>query len=96
MKSKLSILGLVLILSTSVFSGCGNGPEIARSAKQRVAAPAVAGSDLADLVNGNSAFAFDLYQVLREDEENDNLFYSPYSISLALAMTYAGARGETE
>lgn len=94
MKSKLLSLGCVLILSTLIFSGCGNGPEIARSAKQRVASPDVAVSDLADLVNGNSTFAFDLYQVLREG--NDNLFYSPHSISLALAMTYAGARGETE
>jgi len=93
-KSKLLSLGCVLILSTLIFSGCGNGPEIARSAKQRVASPDVAVSDLADLVNGNSTFAFDLYQVLREG--NDNLFYSPHSISLALAMTYAGARGETE
>lgn len=45
------------------------------------------------LVHGNSAFAFDLYQELRKEE--GNLFYSPYSISTALAMTYAGARGET-
>ena len=50
-------------------------------------------SDLATMVDGNSAFAFNLYQALRE--EDGNLFYSPYSISLALAMTYAGARGET-
>ena len=34
-------------------------------------------------MKGNSAFAFDLYQALRTD--TDNLFYSPYSISLALA-----------
>ena len=51
-------------------------------------------TELAELVNGNSRFAFDLYQALRAEE--GNLFYSPYSISLALAMTYAGARGETE
>ena len=89
----LSVLMVILLLT---LAGCGNGPEIARSAKQRVTAPNVAASDLADLVDGNSAFAFDLYQVIREDEENDNFFYSPYSISLALAMTYAGARGETE
>ena len=49
----------------------------------------------AELVDGNSAFAFDLYHALRESSDG-NLFYSPYSISLALAMTYAGARGETE
>jgi serpin B len=48
------------------------------------------------LVQGNSAFAFELYKELREEgEEDSNLFYSPYSISTALAMTYAGARGET-
>ncbi len=65
-----------------------------QSEKQRVTSPEVNESDLAALVNGNSAFAFDLYQALRGEE--GNLFYSPYSISLALAMTYAGARGETE
>ena len=65
-----------------------------RSEKQRVTSPDLDPSDMRDLVAGNSAFAFDLYQTL--SAEDGNLFYSPYSISLALAMTYAGARGETE
>ncbi|GAH57969.1 unnamed protein product [marine sediment metagenome] len=50
--------------------------------------------NLQTVVKGNSAFGFDLYQKLRENE--GNLFFSPYSISTALAMTYAGARGQTE
>lgn len=41
----------------------------------------------------NNRFAIDLYARLRERE--DNLFFSPFSISLALAMVYAGVRGET-
>ena len=45
------------------------------------------------IVNGNSGFAFDLYKELKG--EDGNLFFSPYSISTALAMTYAGARGNT-
>jgi serpin B len=45
------------------------------------------------VVRGNNAFALDLYARLRSKERN--LFCSPYSISTALAMTYAGARGET-
>ena len=49
--------------------------------------------DEAALVGGNSEFAFDLYARLRA--RDGNLFLSPYSISNALAMTYAGARGPT-
>lgn len=64
-----------------------------RSNKER-AAPSAARDEIAELVDGNSKFAFDLYRTLAE--EDGNLFYSPYSMSLALAMTYAGARGETE
>ena len=45
------------------------------------------------LVEGNSRFALDLYQKLRD--RPGNLFFSPSSLSTALAMTYAGARGET-
>jgi serpin B len=51
-------------------------------------------TDVEVIVGGNTAFAFDLYRKLRETE--GNLFFSPYSISTALAMTYAGARGNTE
>jgi serpin B len=52
------------------------------------------GEDLQALAASNSEFAFDLYQALRG--QDGNLFFSPYSISVALAMTYAGARTETE
>ena len=46
------------------------------------------------LVEGNTAFALDLYAHLKDTP--GNLFMSPYSISSCLAMTYAGARGDTE
>jgi serpin B len=50
---------------------------------------------LAEQVRGNLAFAFDLLDVLRAEQPDANLFCSPYSVSVALAMTYAGARAET-
>ncbi|MXV63211.1 serpin family protein [Natronorubrum sp. JWXQ-INN-674] len=50
---------------------------------------------LARQIRGNVAFSFDLLTQLRDDAPDENLFYSPYSVSVALAMTYAGARGET-
>ena len=40
-------------------------------------------------------FGIALYSSLAEDNEDGNLFFSPFSISTALAMTYAGARGDT-
>src|SRR5438034_503399 len=46
------------------------------------------------LTEGNTVFALDLYGQLKTSP--GNLFFSPYSISTALAMTCAGARGDTE
>jgi serpin B len=60
----------------------------------RQEAPDANQAEFNELVLGNNQFAFDLYRTIRD--QDGNLFLSPYSISLALAMTYAGARGETE
>jgi serpin B len=68
--------------------------DVLQSEKPRDTSPNVTQADSESLVGDNSAFVFDLYQRLRTEE--GNLFYSPYSISLALAMIYAGARGETK
>ena len=43
----------------------------------------------------NTDFAIDLYMQLSKENEGKNLFFSPYSISSALAMTAEGARGQT-
>ncbi len=45
------------------------------------------------LVSGNNAFALDLYGRLKSGP--GNLFFSPFSISACMAMTYAGARNDT-
>ena len=64
-----------------------------RSTKQR-ATPSPKHAELVHLASRNSVFALEMYKSLAA--EDGNLFFSPYSISLALAMAYAGARGETE
>lgn len=56
--------------------------------------PFTASPETKSTVDGNTAFALDLYQKLKD--RSGNLFFSPYSISASLAMTYAGARGQTE
>ena len=86
-------VGLVALASLLAVASAGDY-EVAESAVERNLSPEVSEGALAALVAGNTGFAFDLYQALRRAE--GNLFFSPYSISSALSMTYAGARGTTE
>jgi serpin B len=68
--------------------------SLASSALNRNASPDTSPTELSELVDGNTAFALDLYKNVKSQQ--GNIFYSPYSISIALGMTYAGARTETE
>jgi serpin B len=91
-------LSIVITAFSLILSACGLSPSssIAKSNLQRVTSPDTPPNDIQTLVDNNNAFAFDLYRSLHADAQGGNLIYSPYSISLALAMTYAGAGGETE
>lgn len=77
------LLALVVLLTT----------ELTRSTQG--AEPAAPAAPPGQVVESMNEFAFDLYRRLAAESE-DNLFLSPASISTALTMTYAGARGETE
>lgn len=86
MGSFLSILLATLLMSFLSTCSSAETPRITESDVNE--------EDLRELSSGNSSFAFDLYRALGEEE--GNIFFSPYSISAALAMTYAGAEGTTE
>lgn len=96
------VVGLAATLAIVACSSSGgdpadNGAESvseARSEKQRESAPVVSAQDKQALADGNAAFAFDLYKQVKG--AGGNFIYSPFSTSIALAMTYAGARTVSE
>ena len=48
-----------------------------------------------EIVTANSHFAYNILQELVTEEDTDNIFFSPLSLSLALSMTMNGASGTT-
>ena len=87
---------LIVALLLPFVSGCAlsGGGSVVSADTPREAAPAVTDTEVASVANGVNGFGLDLYRALAA-EQDDNLFLSPYSIALALTMTYAGARGQT-
>jgi serpin B len=69
--------------------------DIARSELAHDTNPDVAEADALALVASNTAFGLDLFKRLAAEGPDQNLVASPISATAALAMTYAGARGET-
>lgn len=53
---------------------------------------------IAEVVTANNQFAIDMYQQIngQPDQADKNVFFSPYSLSTAMAMLYAAAEGETK
>ncbi len=91
------LVGITLIVLPGILAaGCGPGASAAteaRSSQSRGATAGVPQSDIVAQAEANNAFALDLYQLLRA--QNTNLLFSPYSITQALSMALAGARGQT-
>jgi serpin B len=78
-------------------AACTLGPQsfdVVQSDLPRDTSPNAPLADQTQLSKDDAAFAMDLYARVAPDE-SQNVFFSPYSISLALAMTYNGANGET-
>jgi len=87
-----------LLVLLAALAACSGAPTTAPatetlSDKVRATAPTLQPGDSATLATDNRHFSWDLYQAVRTTP--GNLVFSPASISLALAMTYGGARGTT-
>ena len=108
MKNCILLCAAAALVANAACKKSGNGSSSAKPDKPADTDEPVSGSEepsppakrlasdeeLAALVGGNNAFAVELYKALRG--QPGNLAFSPASVSTALAMTYAGARTETE
>jgi len=95
MKTKTLLVSLVVLLFAgavvaAVFFLYPYQPDQPPSADDIDATPA----GVEEVVGANNQFALELYSQLGKAERG-NIFYSPYSIFAALAMTYEGAKGQT-
>lgn len=98
----IAVVTLILTIFTTGLSSCsGRGlycavkyPGFLYSDLARDTSPDVDPSQIEPLVEGNTEFAIDLYHELIQTK--DNLIFSPYSLSMALAMAIGGAAGPTK
>ena len=90
------VSSLVLLLFAA---GCTSTPAAPAGQESKNVSPSVtsspAGSSAASVADANNLFSASLYRELAAGDATSNIFFSPFSISSALAITYEGARGTT-
>jgi serpin B len=89
----LAALALPMVAGCSNEGGDAESGAASSGGGRETPAAAAGTEEIAALAAGERQFAFDMYARLAGD---GNLFFSPYSISVALGMTAGGARGNTE
>ncbi len=82
---------LLLIIFFSVFYSCSQNDDDSLIKKE-----IELDEKSAQLVEADNAFGLELFQLIRANSEEENLMISPLSVSLALAMAYNGADGNTQ
>src|SRR4030095_5146535 len=94
-KSAWELCALSLITCRADVRDAGhNGDGVAQPTE--ITRPSNSATMKSNLAAASNAFGFDLFQQLRRQEANKNVFFSPLSVTVALAMTYNGAAGETK
>lgn len=88
---KIISLGMLLLAAAALpgATGCGGAGK-----PDRVYAEPAGHLD-GRLVEGGTRFGFNLFHILLDEAPGENIFISPASVSMALAMTLNGAAGET-
>jgi serine protease inhibitor len=82
---------LLLLAMVSFFVSCNKQEDVKPDVQIKILPKTL------QIIEADNDFGFRIFKLLNENAENtDNIFISPTSISLALAMTYNGAKGNTK
>src|SRR3989304_1882879 len=94
--SILAILVTIMFLSNAaLFTQCSGEQAEGEEEVSAEQSDEIAGSVDKNLVDANTRFGFNIFRELTSEDKDQNIFISPLSILLALAMTYNGAVGDT-
>ncbi len=86
------LFSIIFLLTVSLFTGGYKSYAPPAAMKKPIPADSVDPR----LVAANTIFSFNLFHELAQGSPGQNIFISPASVALALAMTYNGADGETK
>jgi serpin B len=82
------LISIFILIAFFAFPGCKSKNKISETKN-----PMRGSATISDISEANNEFALSLYKKLGDEEKN--IVFSPYSITSALAVTYAGAKGST-